>query len=90
VRAFSGALKAALEVLPRTERVERKTFLLEMSYPLYERVKLLVATHHGTVAGEEFGAKVLLTLVFAVDDVEPFTVALRELSAGSLEMLAAE
>ncbi|MGQ9815569.1 MAG: YigZ family protein, partial [Candidatus Roseilinea sp.] len=30
VRAFSGALKAGLEALPRSERVERKTFLLEL------------------------------------------------------------
>ena len=89
VRAFSGALKAALEVLPRTERVERKTFLLDVPYPLYERVKLLTAAHHGALASEEFGASVLLTLVFAVDDVEPFQAALRELSAGQLEMMDA-
>jgi uncharacterized YigZ family protein len=87
VRAFSGALKAALDVLPRSEHVERKSFLLEVPYPLYERVKLLVAAHSGAVAGEEFGAQVLLTLVFAVDDIEPFNAALRELSAGSLEMM---
>ena len=87
VRAFGGALKAALEVLPRTERVERRTFLLDVPYPLYERVKLLVAAHGGVIAGEEFGASVLLTLVFAVDDVEPFQGNLRELSAGQLEML---
>ncbi|HEY3340530.1 MAG TPA: YigZ family protein [Anaerolineae bacterium] len=87
VRAFSGALKAALEVLPRTERVERKTFLLDVPYPLYERVKLLVAARGGALAGEEFGVSVVLTLVFAVDDVEPFRAALRDLSAGQLEML---
>jgi uncharacterized YigZ family protein len=88
VRAFSGALKAALDVLPRSERVERRTFLLDVPYPLYERVKLLVTAQGGDIAGEEFGASVLLTLVFAVDDVAPFQAALRELSAGQLEMLA--
>jgi uncharacterized YigZ family protein len=86
VRAFSGALKTALDALPRTERVERKTFLLELPYPLYERVKLLVNAHHGEVTDSEFGTNVLLTLVFAVDDVQPFNIALRELSAGSLEL----
>jgi uncharacterized YigZ family protein len=89
VRAFSGALKAALEVLPRSERVERKTFLLELPYPLFERARLLVAAHHGTIAGEDFGASVLLTLVFAVEDVAPFQAALRELSGGRLEMVEA-
>ncbi len=90
VRAFSGALKAALEVLPRSTRVERKTFLLEAPYPLYERVKLLVAAHGGAIAGEEFGASILLTLIFAVDDVDAFQAGLRDLSAGRLEMIAAE
>ena len=90
VRAFSGALKAALDVLPRTERVERKTFLLELPYPLFERVRLLVAAHHGAIEGEEFAANVLLTLVFAVDDVEPFRHAMRELSAGRLELVPVE
>lgn len=90
VRAFSGALKAALEVLPRGERVERKSFLVEIPYPLYERLKLLVAAHHGAIAGEEFGVSVLLTLVFAVDDVAAFQLALRELSAGGVELLPVE
>jgi len=86
VRAFGGALKAALDVLPRTERVERKTFLLELPYPLFERVRMLVAAHHGEIGGEEFGASVLLTLVFTVDDVDPFRAELRELSAGRLDL----
>jgi uncharacterized YigZ family protein len=86
VRAFSGALKAALEVLPRSEHVERKTFLLELPYPLYERVKLLVAKQHGEITDSDFGATILLTLVFAVDDIAPFRAALRELSGGNLSM----
>lgn len=86
VRAFGGALKAALEQLPRTERVERKTFLLELPYPLFEQVKRLVLVHNGAVDGEEFGADVLLSLTFVVDDVLPFQDALRELSAGRLAL----
>ncbi len=84
VRAFSGALKAALEVLPRTERVERKTLLIEVPYPLYERVKLLVGKHHGTVDDEDFAASIVMTLTFVIDELDPFTDALRELSAGRI------
>ncbi|HEY3290087.1 MAG TPA: YigZ family protein, partial [Anaerolineae bacterium] len=87
VRAFSGALKAALEVLPRSERVERKTFLVEVAYPLYERVKLLVSANHGDIAAEEFGASVVLTLVFPIDDIARFSSALQNLSAGHAAML---
>ncbi len=90
VRAFSGALKTALEQLPRGERVERKTFLLELPYPLYEQVKRLVQAHHGVIDGEEFGADVLLTLTFIVEDVQRFQAALRDLSAGRLALAAVE
>lgn len=90
VRAFSGALKAALGQLPRAERVECKTLLLELPYPLYEQVKRLVQAHHGEIGGEDFGAQVLLTLTFGVDDVEPFQRALTDLSAGQLRLTAIE
>jgi putative IMPACT (imprinted ancient) family translation regulator len=71
----------------RAERVERKTFLVEIPYPLYERVKLLAGAHHGRVDGEDFEAAVTLTLTFAVEDVDPFAFALRELSAGRSELV---
>jgi uncharacterized YigZ family protein len=89
VRAFGGALKAALDAMPRTERVERKTFLLESPYPLYEQVKRLALAHRAEIGGEEFGAAVLLTLTFIVDDVEAFQHALTDLSAGRLELVDA-
>jgi putative IMPACT (imprinted ancient) family translation regulator len=89
VRAFGGALKAALEQLPRAERVERKTFLLELPYALYEQVKRLTLAHRGEIGGEEFGATVLLTLTFIVDDIDPFRRALTDLSAGRLELVEA-
>jgi uncharacterized YigZ family protein len=88
VRAFSGALKAALEQLPRTERVERRTFLLELPYSLYEQARRLVKTHNGQIGAEDFGAQVLLTLIFAVDDIEPFQRTLTDLSAGQLRLAA--
>ena len=87
MRAFSGALKAALEALPRTERVERKTVLIEVPYALYERVKLLVGKHIGTIDAEDFGASIVMTLTFIVDEALPFAHALRELSAGSVDVI---
>ena len=87
VRSFGGALKAALEVLPRSEHVERTTVLVEVGYPLYERVKLLVGKHNGTVDGEDFGVAIVMTLTFIVDDLPLFAHALRELSAGSIPII---
>lgn len=87
VRAFGGALKAALDVLPRTERVERRTFLVETPYPLYERVRLLLQAHRGEITDEQFGVDVMLTVVFIVDDIAPAARALTDLSAGKLELI---
>jgi uncharacterized YigZ family protein len=89
VRAFGGALKAALEQTSCAERVERKTFLLEAPYPLYEQIKRLVKAHNGEIGGEDFGAQVLLTLTFVVDDIEAFQRALTDLSAGQLSLIEA-
>lgn len=89
VRAFGGALKATLGELARAERVERRTFLLEAPYPLYEQVKRLAQAHRAEIGGEEFGADVLLTLTFVIDDVAPFRRALTDLSAGRLELVEA-
>ncbi len=88
VRAFSGALKAALDVLPRAERVTRKRFLLEVPYPLYERVKRLIAMRSSiSPEGESFDAQVLLTLSVIEDDVDEFRRALTDLSAGQLVLI---
>jgi putative IMPACT (imprinted ancient) family translation regulator len=86
VRAFSGALKAALEALPRAERVEHKSFTLVLPYALYDRVKILVAAHHGDITSEDFGADVTLSLRFVVDDVDAFAVAVRDASAGRVRV----
>ena len=88
VRAFGGALKAALDVLPRAERVETRTFLLQVPYPLYERARLLVNAHHGAIDGEEFGSEVLLTITFAIEDVAAAQLAMADLSGGQLEWVS--
>jgi uncharacterized YigZ family protein len=87
VRAFGGALKAALEALPRTVRVERIRCLVEVPYPLFERVRLLVAAHEGEILQTEFDQAALLTCRFIADDVPGFELALTELSGGSTIVL---
>ncbi len=89
VRSFGGALKAALEALPRAEHVERKTVRIEIGYSLYERIKLLVAKHKGAVDAEEFAASITMTLTFIIDDVPSFAYTVRELSAGAISVIDA-
>ena len=90
VRSFGGALQAVLAQLPRAERVERKTFWVEVPYALYEQVKRLVKAHNCTIDGEDFGATILLTLTFIIDDVDQFQRRLTDLSAGQLKLIKTE
>ena len=84
VRAFSGALKAGLEALPRTERVTRVRGRCGMPYALYERARLLVAARGGAIVAEDFGAEVTLDVLFPEDAVAGFGAAMQELSGGAV------
>jgi uncharacterized YigZ family protein len=83
VRAFGGAVKAALEVLPRTERIEKRDVLLEIAYPLFERVRLYAQSHGIEVLSQEFGPQVLLTLRIPVRLITQTRADLTEMSGGA-------
>lgn len=89
VRAYGDAVRAVLEQLPRAEKVERRTGLIAVDYPMYEQVKRLVAAHNGTVLHEDFATDITLTLMFALEDMAPFNAALIDLTAGQAELIDA-
>lgn len=84
-RAYSDAVKAVLDVLPRAEKVPTHTVMLALPYTLFERVKLLVEAWNGRVLDETFAADITLTLQFVVEKFPGFQEVLTELSHGSLE-----
>jgi putative IMPACT (imprinted ancient) family translation regulator len=59
--------------------------MLVVSYPLFERVKLLVESWQGRILDETFAADITLTIQFWVERFDSFQAALRELSHGSIE-----
>jgi uncharacterized YigZ family protein len=87
VRAYSDAVRAVLEELPRAEKVPTHTVLVAAPYPFFERVRLAVAAHHGAVLDEEFAADVTITARFAVEHLDGFQAALQEMSNGTLEAI---
>jgi uncharacterized YigZ family protein len=87
VRAYSDAVRAVLEELPRAEKVATHTLLVAPPYPFFERVRLAIAAHHGAILEEEFGADVTITARFAVEHVPGFQAALQEMSNGTLEAI---
>ena len=87
VRAYGDAVRAVLEVLPRTEKIEKRQLLITISYTSYELVKRLITAHNGEIQDEEFAVAITLTLSFAVEDMSPFIAALTELTAGQAEVI---
>jgi len=87
VRAYSDAVRAVLEILPRAEKVPTHTMLVASPYPFFERVRLAVEAHHGEILDEEFATDVTVTARFPVEQVYGFQAALQEMSNGTLEAI---
>jgi uncharacterized YigZ family protein len=85
VRAYSDAVRAVLEVLPRAEKVATHTTVFATPYSLFERVRLSVEAHHGQILEEDFASDVTVTARFAVDHFPGFQANLQEISNGTLE-----
>jgi len=60
VRAYSNAVREVLAVVPRARRVPTCTVMTVLPYPLYERARLLITAHEGTVIDQDFSADVTL------------------------------
>jgi len=85
VRAYGDAVRAVLDVLPRAAKVPTHTVVVVTGYSLFERMRLLIAAHHGEVQDEAFAAEVTVTARFAVAHLAGFQAALQEMSSGTIE-----
>ncbi len=85
VRAYGDAARQGLASLPTETNILKKMLGLEVPYPIYERVKRLIAEHQGAVEDETFAADVTLMVNMPVETIPAFTQALRELSNGQVE-----
>lgn len=85
VRAYSDAVRLVVENTPRAEKVLAYTVMLGFGYSYVERMRRLVAAHHGQVLDEDFAAEVTLTARFAVEHLDAFQAALSELTEGRVQ-----
>jgi uncharacterized YigZ family protein len=83
VRAYGDAVRSVLELLPRARKIATHTVLFEIPYTAFERVRRLIATHHGQLVDQEFGAEVTLTARLAVNEYDGFENALKDICSGS-------
>lgn len=86
VKAYGSTAKAVLEVLPVVEKVERIGARLVVPYELHARVCLLVGEAEAEIEAEEFGAAVSLRLRLRRDRAGALELAVRELSAGRVQV----
>ncbi len=82
VRAYSDAVKAALEVLPLAEKVSTVIARLVVPYSNYEHMKLIIQEFGGVIKGEEFAAEVTLQIQFLEEKIKPFNDRIGEVSRG--------
>lgn len=84
VRAYSDAVRAVLALTPRAHRILTHTVMIELTYPLFERLRLLIGAHKGELLEQEFGADITVTARFRVEDFPGFQAALTDLSRGAI------
>lgn len=84
VKAYSAAAQAALEQVPRQEKVERVAARLELPYEFYARCRAAIEGCGGQVEAEDFGARVELRLRLRQDRLEELRRAVQELTAGQV------
>ena len=89
-RAYGGTAKLALDAAGVSRMRLWAVLAVPCSYPLYERMRLMVERSGGIVESADFGSDVLLTVLLPAEDTAGFRTAVTELSAGSVEVLVEE
>lgn len=82
VRAYGDAVKAALEALPRAERVELRELVAHVSYGSYAAARRALEAEGATVDDEQFGAEVRIAARVPADAYARAAAALAEATAG--------
>ena len=83
-RAYTRGAKDALDAAGVSRMRLWSRWRVPCTYPLFERVKLDIASAGGLVEETEYGADITLTAAFPAGREDAFLDRLRELSAGSL------
>ncbi len=82
VRAYAGGVKAVLEALPLTEKVERSTVRIEIPYALFEPLQRVLPEYEAEITDQQFAEAVTLEIRLPVEHVERFTARVQDMSRG--------
>ena len=89
-RAYGGTAKLALNAAGVSRMRLWATMAVPCTYPLYERMKLLVEGCGGSIEDTEYGADILLTVTLPAQRQAELARQVVDLSAGTLEPLLVE
>jgi uncharacterized YigZ family protein len=86
VHAYGDAAREVLAILPRTEKIERRTLCVTVSYATYELTRRLAALYSASIDSEEFAADVTLLITLPLSKTAAFRIALSEATAGAVKI----
>ncbi len=85
-RAYADAVRAGLDSLPRTRRVERVRLRVVVDYPAVDRLRRALAEHDAVVEAEEFGARAACVAAVPAAEEAALRAAVAALTAGAGEV----
>ena len=86
VKAYSGGVQLALATLPQREHVPKLALTLMLDYTYITPLQRLLPTFEVEVISEQYAADVIYQLSLPVEQVDPFTAAVTELTSGQAIM----
>lgn len=87
VRAYTRGAKIAADAAGKSVKRVWTALYVPCPYPFYERIKLLISAQGGIIRKTEFTSEVELEVLVPEKQTEPFSAALTELSAGTVEAM---
>ncbi len=85
VRAYTKGAKIAVDAAGKSVKRVWTVLYVPCPYTYYERLKLEIAAFGGIIRDTQFGAEVELELLFPQAQVQPFLLALTDMTAGTVE-----
>lgn len=85
VRAYSDAAREGLSTLKTELKLARTVLGIDISYSLYDQMKRLISTYNGEILDETFTDRITVMARFVSEEVEGFSLGLRDLSNGQVE-----
>jgi len=82
VKAYSGGVQLALEKLPTVERIPSAELAVVFGYPAVTPFQRMLPDFEAETLAEEYGVDVTVRVKLPLEQIEPFTRAMQELTNG--------